>query len=127
MEGRHCWSEIRKPKPKPKTDRFAGRLGAISPRLRRRRSLGLPVVCVGIRGEASAELMPLVRRFYWTRPTQMGRMIRSFKREGVEQIVMAGKVHKANLLHRPWKLFTLLPDWRTLSWWYLSQAGRQPG
>ena len=66
----------------------------------------MPVVCVGIRGEASPELVPLVQRFYWTRPTQMGRMIRCFKREGVEQIVMAGKVHKANLLHRPWKLLS---------------------
>jgi DUF1009 family protein len=82
------------------------------------KSLKLPVVCVGIRGEASSELVPLVKRFYWTRPMQIGRMIRSFKREGVEQIVMAGKVHKANLLHQPWKLLTLVPDWRTVSWWY---------
>ena len=82
------------------------------------RSLGLPVVCVGLRGEASPELISLVQRFYWARPLQMGRMIRCFKREGAEQIVMAGKVHKANLLHQPWKLLTLLPDWRTVCWWY---------
>ena len=80
------------------------------------KSLGLPVICLGIRGEASPELVPLVHRFYWARPTQMGRMIRCFKSEGVEQIVMAGKVHKANILHQPWKLLTLLPDWRTLCW-----------
>lgn len=86
-------------------------------------SLGLPVVCVGLRGEASPELIPLVQRFYWTRPTRLGRMIRSFKREGVAQIVMAGKVHKANLLHRPWKLLTLLPDWRTVCWWYFRKRG----
>jgi DUF1009 family protein len=78
----------------------------------------VPVVCVGLRGEASPELVPLVSRFYWARPTQLGRMIRCFKRESVEQIVMAGKVHKANVLHQPWKLFTLLPDWRTICWWY---------
>jgi DUF1009 family protein len=82
------------------------------------RSVGLPVVCVGIRGEASPELITLVERFYWTRPTQLGRMIRSFQREGVAKIVMAGKVHKAHLLHQPWKLLTLLPDWRTICWWY---------
>lgn len=81
-------------------------------------SLGLPIVCVGLRGEASPELVPLVERFYWARPLQMGRMIRSFRREGVEQVVMAGKVHKANLLYQPWKLLTLLPDWRTVCWWY---------
>ena len=31
---------------------------------------------------------------------------------------MAGKVHKADLMHQPWKLFTLLPDWRTIRFWY---------
>jgi UDP-2,3-diacylglucosamine hydrolase len=81
------------------------------------RSLDLPVVCVGIRGEASPELASLVQRFHWTGPAQMGRMIRLFKRAGVEQIVMAGKVHKANVMHRPWKIFTLCPDWRTVRWW----------
>ena len=85
------------------------------------KSLGLPVVCVAIRGEASPELMALATRHYWTRPLRMGRMIRCFRREGVEQVVMAGKVHKANLMHQPWKLFTLLPDWRTLRWWYFHQ------
>lgn len=82
------------------------------------RSLNLPVVCVAMRGEASRELAGLVHRFHWTRPTQLGRMIRLFRREGVEQLVMAGKVHKANLLHRPWKLFALLPDWRMVRFWY---------
>jgi hypothetical protein len=83
------------------------------------RSLGLPVVCVGIRHEASQELVPLVRRFYWSGPARIGRVIRLFQREGVEQVVMAGKVHKADILHRPWKLFSLMPDWRTVKFWYL--------
>jgi DUF1009 family protein len=82
------------------------------------RHLGRSVVCVGIRGEASPELAQLVRRFYWAGPARIGRVIRLFKREGVEQIVMAGKVHKADLLHQPWKLFRLMPDWRTLRFWY---------
>ncbi len=83
------------------------------------RSLGLPVVCVGLSGEASPELAGMVRRFYWSSPVRMGRMIRLFKREGVQRVVMAGKVKKANLMHAPWKLFRLLPDWRTLRFWYL--------
>jgi len=85
------------------------------------RAVGLPVVCVGIRGEASPELAKLVRRFDWCGPAQLGRMIRLFKRAGVERVVMAGKVHKADLLHRPWKALTLLPDWRTVRFWYLRQ------
>jgi DUF1009 family protein len=82
------------------------------------RGLGLPVVCVGIRCEADPGLAALVRRFYWSGPAQLGRMIRLFKREGVERVVMAGKVTKADILHRPWKWLTLLPDWRTVRTWY---------
>jgi DUF1009 family protein len=85
------------------------------------RAVGLPVVCVGISGEASPELAKLVRHFYWCGPARLGRMIRLFKRAGVERVVMAGKVHKADLLHRPWKALALLPDWRTIKFWY----GRQ--
>ncbi len=83
------------------------------------RAVGLPVVCVGIRGEASPELAKLVRSFHWCGAARMGRMIRLFRRGGVERVVMAGKVHKADLLHRPWKALTLLPDWRTIRFWYL--------
>lgn len=87
------------------------------------RDLGLPVVCVGLRQHAPTELMPLVQRFHWCRPAALGRMIRLFKRAGVEQIVMAGKVHKANIMHAPWRLFTQLPDWRGVRFW-LSRARR---
>src|SRR5438552_3627075 len=64
------------------------------------RELSLPVVCVAVRDEASPELIPLVERFYWTGLAKLGRMIRCFKREGVRQIVMAGKVHKVKM-HTP--------------------------
>jgi DUF1009 family protein len=83
------------------------------------RAVGLRVVCVGLRGEASAELAGRVHRFYWSSPARLGRMIHCFRREGVRRVVMAGKVHKADLLHRPWKILTLLPDWRTVRFWYL--------
>jgi DUF1009 family protein len=82
------------------------------------RSLGIPVVCVGIQQEASPELIQLVPRFYWAGIARLGRMIRCFKREGVQRVVMAGKVHKANFLLRPWRFLSLLPDWRMLLAWY---------
>jgi DUF1009 family protein len=31
---------------------------------------------------------------------------------------MAGKIHKA-VIHKPWRWLSLLPDWRTLRFWYL--------
>jgi DUF1009 family protein len=81
------------------------------------RRLGIPVVCVGIRHEAAPELSDLVERFYWSGVARMGRMIRCFRREGVTQVVMAGKITKA-VMHTPWRWLTLLPDWRTLRFWY---------
>src|ERR1700676_181021 len=66
------------------------------------RSLGIPVVCIGIRYEAAPELADLVPRFYWAGVARMGRMIRCFKREKVERIVMAGKITKA-VIHTPWR------------------------
>src|SRR6266568_2687091 len=54
------------------------------------RSLGMRVVCVGIRYEASPELANLVDRFYWVGVARLGRMIRCFQREGVASAVMAG-------------------------------------
>jgi DUF1009 family protein len=81
------------------------------------RHLGISVVCVGIRNEASPDLSELVSRFYWTGLARLGRMIRCFKREGVERVVMAGKVHKV-VIHTPWLWWHLLPDWRTLRAFY---------
>jgi UDP-2,3-diacylglucosamine hydrolase len=81
------------------------------------RQLGIPVVCVGIRDEAPPELAGLVDRFYWTGVARMGRMIRCFKREGVRRAVMAGKVTKVRM-HTPLRWLRLLPDWRTLRFWY---------
>jgi UDP-2,3-diacylglucosamine hydrolase len=77
------------------------------------RRLGRSVVCVGINGEADAALEPLVDRFYWTGMAKLGRMIRCFKREGVQQIVMAGKIQKVKM-NASFRLFRLIPDWRMI-------------
>ena len=80
-------------------------------------SLNIPVVCVGIRHEAAPELIPLVRRFYWSGLGRLGRTIRCFRKEGVRQVVMAGKIHKTNLI-LPGRILRLLPDWRGLRFWW---------
>lgn len=85
------------------------------------RSLGQPVVCVGIRGEADPVLAQHVSAFYWTGIARLGRMIGCFKREGVERVMMAGKVHKLDIMHGPWRVFRLLPDWRGVRFWYNRQ------
>src|SRR5688572_15629475 len=75
------------------------------------KSMGLPVVCVGIRHEAPDELLTLADRFYWTGVARLGRMIRCFRKEGVRQVVMAGKIRKT-VIHTPLRILHLLPDWR---------------
>ena len=82
------------------------------------RSLGIPVVCVGLRHEADPQLAGLVQRFYWVGVAQLGRMIHCFKRAGVRRLVMAGKVKKAVFMYKPWRVFSLLPDWRMVRFWY---------
>jgi DUF1009 family protein len=84
------------------------------------RQLGLPVVCVGIRGLAAPELTQLAHRFYWTGIARIGRVIRCFKRERVERVVMAGKLHKV-AMHLPFRWLRMIPDLRTLRFWYSSR------
>jgi UDP-2,3-diacylglucosamine hydrolase len=82
------------------------------------REVGRKVVCVGVSNEADPALADMVDRFYWAGPTRMGRMIRSFRREGVRRIVMAGKIHKAEMLYAPWRWLRYVPDLRTVWWWF---------
>jgi DUF1009 family protein len=82
------------------------------------RQLGIPIVCVGIRDEASPELVPLSTRHYWTGMAKVGRMIRCFKREKVKQVVMAGKIHRVKF-NASFRVLRYLPDWRTIrAWWF---------
>src|SRR5688572_19934688 len=81
------------------------------------RALGLNVVCVGIRHEASEELQQLSSCFYWAGVAKLGRMIRCFKKSGVRDVVMAGKIRKT-VMNTPWRIFRLMPDWRTIRFWF---------
>src|SRR5438132_14143097 len=81
------------------------------------RRLGIPVVCVGIRDEASPELQPLVARFYWAGLARLGRMIRCFRGENVRHVVMAGKVRKTAMYARL-RWLRHIPDWRMLRFWF---------
>ncbi|HVJ80368.1 MAG TPA: UDP-2,3-diacylglucosamine diphosphatase LpxI [Planctomycetia bacterium] len=81
------------------------------------RAQGLEVVCVAIRHHADGDLLrPLVDRFHWTALARFGRTISLFRREGVGQVVMAGKIQKVALFG-PWRWLRLFPDWRTVRFW----------
>ncbi len=81
------------------------------------RSLGIPVVCLGVRHHAPPELADLVDEFHWNGPTRLGRALRIFRRAGVRRAVMAGKIHKVRM-HTPWRWLHYVPDWRFLRYYY---------
>lgn len=81
------------------------------------KSLGIPVVCVGISHEAAPELADLVDRFYWAGVARMGRMIRCFRKSGVRKAVMAGKIQKS-VMNKRFRWLRYLPDWRTIRFWF---------
>lgn len=74
---------------------------------------GMDVVCVGIEGNAEPTLAQEVSIFHWNGVARLGSMIRKFKREGIRNVVMAGKIQKKAMYDR-WRIFRHLPDWRFL-------------
>jgi len=82
------------------------------------RQVGLSVVTAGLCHHASKELVQLSDRFEWVGIAKIGRIIRIFKRHGVREWVMAGKVQKTRFIGTPWRMVRLLPDWRALRMWY---------
>jgi DUF1009 family protein len=84
------------------------------------RELGLHVACVGLIGEASAELQALSTHFTWAGLSKLGRYIRFFKQHGVQRFVMAGKIQKTKMFS-PFLFLRFWPDWRTFKFWYFHQ------
>lgn len=81
------------------------------------RRQGLRVACAGIRYEAPEELKSLCDEYQTVGVAKLGGMIRIFKKHGVTQVVMAGKVTK-NVMYSPWRIVQLWPDWRMFQMWY---------
>lgn len=73
-------------------------------------SQGHHVACVGIHDHADPRLADLCQHFDWIGLGGIGRAIRLFKRWGVREAIMAGKVHKV-LLYQPGWWLKHRPDW----------------
>ena len=59
------------------------------------RSRGIEMVVVAIKEEASPEISTLAETVYWVSLGQLGKLIKTFKQEGVTRAIMAGQVkHK---------------------------------
>ncbi len=78
---------------------------------------GHEVVALGVQGMCDPALAELCDSYREVPICKAGSMIRKFRRAGVREVVMAGKVTKT-VFFEPWRVFKLMPDWRALSIWF---------
>lgn len=78
---------------------------------------GHEVVCLGISGLASDELIQICNSFRHVPLARIGLAIRHFRRHRISRAVMAGKIEK-RILFDPFRILRLMPDWRTVHMWY---------
>ena len=76
------------------------------------------VYCLGIRDHADPALAEICDEFRLVGIAKLGAHIRYFKRRGVRQATMAGKIFKARMLFQPWGWIGHLPDWRCCRTFY---------
>jgi DUF1009 family protein len=70
--------------------------------------------CVALKDHADPALENICDELQWTGISKIGRAIRFFKRRGVREAAMAGKVFKVRLFEKgAWRRF--FPDWHTAS------------
>lgn len=78
---------------------------------------GHSVFCIGVYGMADDELGDICDEFVLCSVARSGRAIRLFKKAGVRQAVMAGKIEKTTM-YNPFLWFHNIPDWRALRVWF---------
>ena len=71
---------------------------------------GRRVCCVAITGHASTDLESICDHVKWSGVGRLGRHIRYFQRAGAQQVTMAGKLFKADLLFKGSIWLRHLPD-----------------
>ena len=69
---------------------------------------GRPVPTIALSAQVAALLSPYCPRLTQCGPGQLGKIIRVFQHQGVQQVVIVGKVEKHFFFETPWV------DWRTL-------------
>lgn len=105
------------PTPRPKIGLIAGwgRFPIVV--ARSLSAAGTDVYCLGIRDHADPSIAEVCHDFAWIGLGQVGGVIRYFRRHGVCEATMAGKVHKTRL-YRHWYWLHHLPDLRGLLTFY---------
>jgi DUF1009 family protein len=75
---------------------------------------GYETYCLGIKDHADPALKDICHHYQWLGLARLGEARRYYRRHGVQQITMAGKIQKTLLLRSVWSLLGHLPDWRTV-------------
>jgi DUF1009 family protein len=74
---------------------------------------GYRVYCLGVIDHADPALKDVCDEFRWVGLAKLGSAIKFFKRRGVTDVSMLGKIHKVTLFQR-FRWLRHLPDWRTI-------------
>lgn len=75
---------------------------------------GCEVHCVGLKNHADMALRQVCDSYLASSVARLGQHIRYFRRRGVTQATMAGKVFKHKVLFGRWGWLSLVPDLRTI-------------
>ncbi|MFN0017855.1 MAG: LpxI family protein [Pirellulaceae bacterium] len=78
------------------------------------RAAGHAVHCIGVKGHADPQLQEICDSFYSSGVAQFGSGIQYFRRRGITQATMAGKIFKHKILFGRWGWLSLVPDLRTI-------------
>ena len=78
------------------------------------KAAGHEVYCVGLRGHADPALAAICDEWYPSGVAQLGWHIRFFRRRGIHQATLAGKLFKHKLILGKFGWLPLLPDLRTI-------------
>lgn len=79
-------------------------------------SQGHSVFCLGVQGMADDDLKYVCDEYATGPLVKIGRAIRTFKKAGIDRVVMAGKIHKVVLFKR-FRFLRNIPDWRAWHMW----------
>jgi DUF1009 family protein len=90
------------------------------------RAAGRKVVCVGLSGNASADLKNECDEFHWAGIARLGSWIRCLRSAGCTEAIMVGRVQKT-AMYTPFKVLRYIPDWRTARvWWFRLRNDKRP-
>jgi UDP-2,3-diacylglucosamine hydrolase len=78
---------------------------------------GFQVFCLGVKDHADPQLARICDDFQPIGLARLGGAIRYFRRRGVQQATMAGKIHKV-LMFQPFAWLKHFPDWRCVRTFY---------